>query len=230
MDEFFSLVIFIIVLWSILGGARAKKKGGPVQRPRQPPRPPARPAEERAPARPRPQYRRPHGTTAPGDAGQPEQAAGTMVPEELWQILTGEKPPWARPSPAPAPSPRPAPRAPESEGWEEEAEVVEAEAGRTLEGVSAEDEEVAAVLRRREVRDDRSLEQLPPRPEPVVVSLETPTAAEARHAAFHEEVERGEPAVVIRRARPIPLGLAARSDLRRAVILREVLGPPKALQ
>lgn len=63
-----------------------------------------------------------------------------------------------------------------------------------------------------------------------VVSLEVePLPARERHRRFHEKVDRPAPVVA---AVPTPmqrLGLSGPEDLRRAFIVREVLGPPRGL-
>jgi hypothetical protein len=85
--------------------------------------------------------------------------------------------------------------------------------------------EVEAVLaEQRAVVEARSPERASP-----VVSLETEVSTPARHRAFHARIDQ--PVV------PVPLvasmrglALGSRAELRRAFVLKEVLGPPKALE
>jgi hypothetical protein len=236
--EFLSLLILFYVISVILD--RVRKAQGPQA----PPRP-------GAPGRPVPQQRREPG---PAQAGGParsgtarpgpeadEPAAG-MVPEDLWAILTGQRPPPARPRPSPepeaatesrmdAPAPRPsppprtaatpAPARPSPRRWDTE---------RTVRDVQG---EIDRTLRRRQKVADRRLQVS--RPERRVVSLTAePPSDEERHAAFHAKIDAPRPAPMAPvRSRDVGvprLDLEGPAALRRAVVLREVLGPPRALE
>lgn len=134
--------------------------------------------------------------TGPDDPHRPSDPV-VRTPEELWEILTGQR--------SPFPVPRRPPPEPESEP-----EAV----GRPREGIHA------------------------TRPEPVgdedVVTLEgesleaTEISSEGRHEAFHRKID-----VTPRPRRRVPtldrLGLDDRTDVRRAVVLAEVLGKPRSL-
>jgi hypothetical protein len=68
---------------------------------------------------------------------------------------------------------------------------------------------------------------------PEVVSLEKlEFDDEKRHASFHQRVaELSGPETVHRKAaHPLSLLLRRPADVRQAIVLREVLGPPKALE
>ncbi|HSM35257.1 MAG TPA: hypothetical protein VK837_02580 [Longimicrobiales bacterium] len=132
----------------------------------------------------------------------PDRPAGpvTKDPEDLWAILTGET--LSRPAPPPMPEPTPPLPAPY--------EQAESRAPRLA-----------------PTGDDLSGDDL-------VVSLEgesleaTEISSEARHEAFHEKIGRRAPAT-----RRIPaldrIGLADPSDVRRAVVMAEVLGRPRSM-
>lgn len=217
MDEIGALIFFAAMIWSIIGGALSKKgkRGAP---------PPGRdPAPGRGDERHPAPYREapvPGGEGGPApagsrgaaaDDGRTESSAAVMVPDDLWEILTGE-----RRAPAPAGVPEDVPgdaRGTEpGERWSADAELR-----------AAGDEAVSA--------ESGSLEEVPRLEEPVVVSLETPPLpAERRHQVFHERLASAtESARPARAARP-PHAFGGRPSLRRAMVLREVLGPPKALE
>ena len=138
-----------------------------------------------------------------------------MVPEDLWAVLTGQQP-----MPRQAPLPRPAPRYEEEEP-DEEAEVSEPfsyDMRGPVEGAGIE---------------EQSAERYTPAPHPVVVSMETlPLPPRERHAAFHQRIDQ--PVVAIVEQSPSPAAsvraLLTSTDLKRAVILQEILGPPKGMR
>jgi len=138
----------------------------------------------------------------------PDRPQGPILksPEDLWEILTGERLPFpqpqpeARPEPASVGFPSSDPRAPRPVPVGDR-DVV------SLEGESLE-------------ATDISLEG---------VSLEaTEISGEARHAAFHRLIDRPRP-TVRRRGAMERLGLEKRSDVRRAIVLAEVLGKPRSM-
>lgn len=152
--------------------------------------------------------------------------ASDMIPEELWEILTGQ-----RRAPVPAPPPEP--------DWAEEedddgARLFPRETPPPVVlAPSREDREAADLVRRRNeavALRERGLAQYRPK----IVSLETePLSSEARHTAFHAKHEAQAPATVLQRGRQRGIGRFTGVEpggLRRAIILREILGPPKALE
>ena len=153
-----------------------------------------------------------------------------MVPDELWEILTGQKrPPVQQPTPVP-PSPLDT-RAEKRPSWDvvydpELEEDEEAE----VEVIAAEDVNVET---RRYRVEAQSLETLERHPAPVVISLEEniPTTA-VRHAAFHQKVSQPDVAIVQlpERRRPRLIDLSNRSEIQRAFLLSEVFGKPKGLE
>jgi hypothetical protein len=199
MEDFLGfIVLFVIfVLGPIIEQARRKQRP-PAQRRRPGMTPPAE-------ARPGPPAR----TEPPVPRSETEDAsATTMLPDELWEILTGQ------PRPKPEPQRVPAP--------DVEIEDVDLEETAT--------------------REDRRFESLPARtaptlPEvivrnepPVVVSMETmPIDAQTRHREFHEKLERTTTVVQAISTQVHPR-LTRRQDLRDAIMIQAILGPPKALE
>lgn len=226
------LFLIFIIIALVARAIEAMTKG----QKRPPPQPPQR--------RPRPEYQQPHGTTrrrAPAQLPQPgprddlpsdatEDAAAEMIPDELWEILTG------RPKPRRAPQPVPEP------AWDEEADRSEAESV-SLETALDEESEFLRRKRAEEERRAREHRELMARRQrggeanmadkaPAVVSLEQNVLpAAARHAAFHRKVDTP----VLQVAARQPQGsvrdwLFTSDDLRRAIVLQEVLGTPKGLE
>lgn len=182
---------------------------------------------------------------------RPEESAQVLLPDDLWAILTGESRPTTSRTPLPAPDVER-----EEEGWEEEDDdgydyAPAAEYG--LEALEAAADEAdteahgAATLTGEPVqvrsRDGRELafregRELVLRPraelarrearEIVSYDDEIPTTKE-RHDAFHRRLEAmdtgaGQREKIARRR------AARRRQLQRAIIMREVLGPPRGLE
>lgn len=237
MDDFGSLLFLAIVLWSVL---RSVLGGGGTQAPPRRGAPPRR--------RPRAEDVPPHGAPAgsrheTGQSGaaapvETEAAAPTsaadLIPDELWEILTGER---RRPVVVRAPEAEEERRPARAHVPDFEPDYDEGDLGSEFEpeDVTGLEAEPAPVP----VGEDRSVEVLQPaggaaslEVEPTIVSLEAPLPpAAARHAAFHARIAKAPAQPEPRRvASRIPLQLGGRSELRRALILSEVLGPPKALE
>ncbi len=213
MEDLFPILLFIIFVIGPLLEALKKKHKPPPPPPRQQ-RTPPRPQQQRLPES---ASRTEEVTTRP----RSEESAATMVPDDLWEILTGQARPPVLTTPPEAPERKP--------HWdvvydpEAEAEDVEPEtAGR---------EDVNVEVRRARV-EAQSLETLERHPEPVIISLEEnlPTAAQ-RHAAFHEKVaaSRLRDPVAAPRWKPL-LVPGDIKELRRAFLLKEILGKPKGLE
>ncbi|HEX7089067.1 MAG TPA: hypothetical protein VF192_02960 [Longimicrobiales bacterium] len=240
MDDLGSLLVLAFVVWSVLGSVLGRGRTQAPPRRGAPPRP--RPRSEHAPppgAPPEPRHETTQARGAALDQTGEEMAASTsaadMIPDELWEILTGEKrrPVVVRPPEAEGETRPAGTRAHVPDLEPDLGEDFEPEFG--PEDVVGLDAEPAPVP----VSEDRPLEVLRPagraeslEAEPVVVSLEAPLPSAAeRHAAFHARIAGAavEPARGRVRSR-IPVRLGGRSELRRAMILHEVLGPPKALE
>lgn len=215
MDDLFPLLLFLIFILAPLI-EQLRKKG---QRP--PPPPPTR--------RPLPQP--PQRSETEEVSSKRAEPASTMIPDELWQILTGEQRVPELPQPQP-PQPQPQQPTPAKPSWDvsyvppEAAEDEETRVAQTLN---------AQIERMR--REELALQQSRRRPAaisleqaPVIVSLEKePLPQEPRHTAFHDKmVKQQQPAAA--RRRKSYLALDSRAELQRAFVLQEVLGKPRGLE
>lgn len=169
-----------------------------------------------------------------------DDEAATMLPDDLWEILTGEKrapppPPapetevgdfeeaeslettsageWISLPPEPEPAPPPVPARPPS-AWSDY---------QTGRGVPARDA-------RPPIRMEEGYERPLPRHEPPrVASLEAlEIDDETRHDAFHRKLEATRQAP--RRITPHAWRFTGDDDVRRAIVMAEVLGRPKGLE
>jgi hypothetical protein len=274
------IIIFLLApLVERLLKARRQQQSGddePVRgRPGQRPLPRERPSRPWEESGAEPQVRAPAGE---------EISAAEMLPDDLWEILTGEK----RQRPAPEP-PRPEPPLPEREREESVArrqEPVVAPAPRPIENLPRRPEPAtsttAAGRRRAREQGSQRERRLPPvetrrlppveerrlppvrmrrpaehgpadaraghrrgrqsaasaepieaaaiRNAPDVFSVEE-LDSEQRHSRFHDRLSRLDgPAVVQRGAlHELAVRFNDRGELRRALVMSEVLGPPRAL-
>lgn len=214
MDDLLPLLMFLFfVLAPILEGLKRKNK------PPSPPREQQRRVPPRQPQRQLPAE--PSRTEEVGSRSREESAAG-MVPDDLWEILTGQKRPPVLTTP-----PQPAPVEVKRQPWDVVYEPNEEDEEADEESAAAED--VNVEVRRARV-EAQSLETLERHPAPVIVSLEEnlPTSAQ-RHAAFHKKIATPVP-VVAKQAAGSRIRIGSRSELQRAFILQEVLGKPKGLE
>lgn len=218
MEDLFQIVFFALIF--IVGPLleHMRKKGQEKQQQKPPSRVPSEaPRVPPAPSRTEEVSRR-----------EPEpQSAAEMLPDELWEILTGQK----RPTPTPVP-PRPAPPTRyEEEEPNEEDELVE---------VGADDIRTPAEVVGRE---ERSLETYERHEVPVVVSMETlPPPPRVRHEEFHRRiatpVAAAAKAAAPKAAAPTRsttaagrlTALARRGTLRDVIVLQDILGRPKGLE
>ena len=204
MDLFELLFIAVFILLTVLEGILRKRKKGQGQGS----------TEERRPPQ------------AGDEAGRGEApSAADMLPDDLWEMMTGERrdraptggegSPWSS-MPAEASTGTVDDAAAEGEsGWEPEPWQVDDEA-EAFEPESLEYQGPEAY----------SLETPAPEPESLERPLPTPTA---RHRAFHEMIDRppGRRGTV---SSPLMRALRSRDGLRQAVVLKEILGPPKGLE
>jgi hypothetical protein len=222
MDDIFPILMFIIFfLAPLLEGLKRKNKD--QQRPPHQRRPLPRAPQQRLP--PQTQSQTPSRMEEVSGKAQREESAAGMVPDDLWEILTGQKRPPVLTTP-----PHPQPEAKKRPAWDvvydpEEDEEEEADEEELVR------EDVDVETRRARV-EAQSLETLERHPQPIVISLEEnlPTVAQ-RHAAFHQKIA-AQPAsveVAVPASRP-RLDLTSRSELQRAFLLQEVLGKPKGLE
>lgn len=232
MDDLFLLLFFIIF---IVGPVLEKVlKGGkrPPQRPLpgQPPAPGPRSLPGQRP-QPLPRAQVPESANAPA----PSRAENSVdvLPADLWEMLTGQ-----RPAPGGPVATGPAPRAPEPvrrepvEAEPFEAELEELEVSRPVPPPRDERTEVEGLMRRREreMIEARSVRH----EAPTVVSLEASLLPEPRrHQAFHQRIEAAAALQMDVTKSDLPafrIDALGRSELRRAVLLKEILGPPKGLE
>ena len=192
------------------------------------------PQDQPRPRRPRQSYELPHGTTRrpaepPHDvsAESTSDAAADMIPDDLWHILTGQ------PKPRRIPPPQPQYEYDEA-GADEELQPAEAYTDEVAEydvRRRAEEEARARAARELEARRARGRLANTADKAPKIVSLERPLPSpEKRHAAFHRKIDKPivvEAVVPTRSARE---WLFQDDDLKRAVVLQEVLGTPKGLE
>lgn len=210
MDGFELLFILLVILYPLLEGlARRRKASRDAEGPPESRR--AGPLEG--------------GTSAPEEetarAGTDRgEAASDILPDDLWELLTGEqrRGRGARP-----------PIEPDVDGG-----VKDETAWASTESPIAVDEDAA-----RERWTGPSDDEVP-RSEPVSLEYEGPEAysleqpppsPEVRHARFHARLDAAPtPRSRPRRRSGLTRRLARRGTLREAVILAEVLGPPRGLE
>lgn len=224
MDDLFPIIMFIVFfLAPLLEGLKRKNKENKENK--QDP-----PLQTRRPLPRAPQQRLPQPRQAPGPSrteeisakSRTEENAAAMVPDDLWEILTGQKR-----SPGPT-TPPPSPEERKPLGWDVVFDAEEDEEAET--GVEATVRDDLELQTRRTRGEARSLETLERHTQPVVVSLEEnlPTTAQ-RHAAFHKKIS--EPAIVVEQPRRKRLlDFSDRAEVQRAFLLQEVLGKPKGLE
>ena len=218
IDLYWVVVIFFFIVLPIIQRVLGVGKHGQPPTTRRPP-PRRLPDAHRLPETPRRQV--PPPTAEPARRSETEMdPAAEMIPAELWEILTGQR----RPPVVLPPSPEP----------DVDEELAEDEEAVFRPAPASEDRAIEDLMRRRdaELARDRAVDHTPPR----VVTLETePLPEPARHAAFHAQMERTRPLQAVAVAqRPTRHSLStllrSRSDLRRSIIIQEVLGPPKGLE
>ena len=225
MDPALLLIIIFIVAPLI---ERLLKAGKGTQQPPEP-RPQQRiPPQQRVP-QPRPQQQTLPQHRREESAGRDDDAAADMLPDDLWEILTGER----RTPRGPAPTPRAEPQDVDErypvEAYPDEAPSLEEAA---LEQPSERGwlsrlpEEPAVVL------SPESYERpLPQRDVPRVVSLEElEFDTEKRHDSFHRRLETLTPVARVQRPSPGVYRFTNDEDVRRAIVMSEILGPPKGLE
>ena len=233
MEELITFVFFI--LWFLFGGLGSKKKREEMKRRAEEQRAAAE-AQRAARAEQRRAMR--ESREADGRVTFPEaQTAGTssdsldMIPDELWNILTGGAPRPTQPSAEPPVS---------DGGWITSPPYDEEDAIHSIEGVSAEtggedvvdyDEDAERHARAR--YEDVRATSWEDRPSREAIAVRTSETSEARHDEFHDRLAASE----IGRASAAPsasarerLGLHSLSDVRRAIVLTEILGPPRSQQ
>ena len=249
MEELLPFIFFVV--WLLIGGLGGRKKREEAQR-----RAEAERAAREAQARARQAAREARDNEGRirvdvprPSSQQPTGTAADMVPDELWAILTGGAP---RPTGPTAPTPRAPepevedeydwqPAGPDEGGWVTSPPWDEEDAVDSIEGVSAErtgeetfdydDYAEQAARARYESVEGSSWDDQPTSRD--AAALRMPETSERRHYEFHDSLRASEIGSVGQVERPsnaVYLGLNDLGDVRRAIVLAEVLGPPKSLQ
>lgn len=213
MDNLFTVFLLLVFVLGPILEQMKKKEQEKKRQQRLPPEPPV--------ALPR--------SATEEISSKPRDSAAGMVPDDLWAVLTGEQ----RPAPqVPEPLPAPAKQRP----WD--VVYIPPEETDNEEDLGTEDVNVEvrrssrdAVQREHAARhrpvEAISLEVTTPH----IVSLETPLpSASARHTAFHQRVDKMVTPVAAAPSRKSVLGVATRSELKRAFVLQEILGKPRGLE
>ena len=228
MDPAILLIIVFIVAPLIERLLRAGKQNQqpPSQQQRMPQRPrPRLPREERPEEWEQDEAGQPESQPVRHRAETRDEAAAEMLPDDLWEILTGERRTPQRPTPRRAPGPVSEEGFSLEEGYSiEEAESLEVQP--SGEWMSAPPESPEVVL-----PPEPYIRPNPLRPVADVVSLEEiDFDYDQRHDDFHDKLEGlGGPATVRRRA-PNAYRFRNDADLRRSIVMAEILGTPRGLQ
>jgi hypothetical protein len=223
MDPAILLIIVFIVaplierLLKAGKGAEQPPEQGPQQR-----------MPQQRPSQPFPNRETQQAQRRQESASAEDDAAAAMLPDDLWEILTGERRP---------------PRLPETQQELEQLEELEraqaadeyADEARSLEEAALEDRSAGEWISPPPppvvVSHDAYRRPLPEREAPQIVSLEKLTFdPEKRHDRFHEDLEALEGPARVRRPKPNPYRFTSDEDLRRAFVMNEILGTPKGLQ
>ena len=204
MDDLIYIVMFILFVVAPLLERVRKKPGGGTPGTGVPPGTPE--SEAGRPERPR---EAPARVGSGGVPGRASDGAGSVIPDDLWELLTGE-----RRRPPPQPGEEPTYEKPQVESYDEDAIAA---AGTTY-----------------------GDEWEPEPPPELVVTRPLPTPAERLAALSPEKQGSGrsrgkvsapiELELVARRRARLPIELGNADELRRAVVLREILGPPRGLE
>lgn len=222
MDPAILLIIVFIVAPLI---ERLLKAGKGAQQP--PDQPPQQRMPQQRPPQPFPN-REAQRRQESGTATAEDDAAAAMLPDDLWEILTGERRPAQLPEAqqeledlerAYAADEYPG----EADTLEEVASLEEPSPG---EWISQRPEEAPVV-----VSHDTYRRPLPEREAPQIVSLEKLSFdTEKRHDRFHDNLDTLGGPERVRRPKPNPYRFTSDEDLRRAIVMNEILGTPKGLE
>ncbi|HSK17676.1 MAG TPA: hypothetical protein VK912_00945 [Longimicrobiales bacterium] len=225
MEPGFLLILIVFVVAPLIEKLLKAGKGAqqpPEQRPQQ-----RIPPQQRVP-QPRPQARLPQQHREER-AGRSDEAAADMLPDDLWEILTGERRTPRAPAPAPEVEPQDIEERYPVEAYPDESLSLEEAA---LEQPSPRGwpsrlpEDTAVVL-----SPEAYERPLPERDVPRVVSLEElEFDTEKRHDRFHKRLDTLKPAARVRRPAPSLYRFTNDEDVRRAIVMSEILGPPKGLE
>ncbi len=227
MEDLFWVIVIIFfvvgpVIEKVLKGGRGAQPPARGRAQRQPPQrrmPAQRPADRDGITRAG--SRRPETPARPRRVEPSSSGAQDLLPAELWEVLTGQRPMPRPPEPV---------EAPDFEVEEARPEIPPARVP-----ARSEDAEAGDLMRRRQ-RERMAARWVEHKP-PAVVSMESePLEAEARHEAFHRKIDASAaaaqpavPAAVASAIAPL-LRNAGRDEIRRAILMQEVLGRPRGLE
>jgi hypothetical protein len=226
VDPFILLIIVFIVAPLIerllkAGKGQEPPEQGPGQRLPPGQRPSQRLPQQRGPDRP-PQRQQPAGR--PAD----EQAAAEMLPDDLWEILTGERRAPRQPVPEPVEEVGYADTY-SVEDYPDDDDSLEELAARDV--PSADEWMAEPVPEQVVIVPEPYVRPIPKRDVPRVVSLEElEIDSDERHDDFHDKLDRMAAAERAGRRPPNAFRFTKDDDLRNAIIMSEVLGPPKGLE
>lgn len=209
MDLFELLFIALFILFPVLEGILRQRKKGQQGGPPGPSGRTGRPGEA--------------GTDRP-EAADEDRAASEMLPDDLWELMTGEK---RRPQDGPAPEPEQAgtPWSVETGGASGAGTAMETSTDRS-EPWAVDDEATAPEPVSLEYEGPEAYSLETPAPEPIERTVPSP---KARHRAFHDLIDRPKRKPK-RHATGLVRSLRSPKGLRQAVLFREILGPPKGLE
>jgi hypothetical protein len=230
MELFEILFILFFILIPVLEGIRKSRQRGDsedIELPgRSTPRPSPRAPDERDGAR-GDRYGAPAQRPAPPSRQDPEPAgAADMVPDDLWEILTGER----RPSTPPAELPReteepwmaePGPEWQEEPRWEPEPEPVSEERFEPRPWLDSPE-----AMRDEDAPEPAEIQLPTPEPDRPLLAARPPRPPRPPRVSLREVVEAPR---VVRRKSPLIRSLQSQEGLRQAVLLKEILGRPKGL-
>lgn len=155
-----------------------------------------------------------------------DDPAAEMLPDDLWEILTGERRPPQRPTqqrPPEEATPIEETLSLEAESLEEEGSLEVQPSGRWT---STPPVPVEVTL-----PPEPYIRPNPLRPAPKVVSLEELTFdPEQRHDEFHDRLDSLSGPARVKRQAPSTYRFRNDEDLRRAIVMAEILGTPRGLE
>jgi hypothetical protein len=228
VELFEILFILFFILIPVLEGIRKSRQRRDSPDIELPDRPSPRPSRGPEPTARRERYGEPADGPLPPRRPEPEPVeAADMIPDDLWEILTGERREGRRPTPVedhhePEDEPwmaEPDERWQEEPAWEREPEPVAEERFEPRPWMDSpeamRDEELSrpVEIHMPEPVDERTA-RAPRPPRPPRISL-------------REVVEAPK---VQRRTSPLMRSLQSQAGLRQAVLLKEILGRPKGLE
>jgi hypothetical protein len=231
MELFEILFILFFILIPVLEGIRKSRQRGDsedIELPgRSTPRPSPRSPAERDHAARGDRSGAPPQRPAPPPAQDPEPAgAADMVPDDLWEILTGERRANAPPADLPRETEEPWMAEPGAEWheeprWEPEPEPASEERFEPRPWLDS-----PGAMRDEDAPEPVEIQLPAPDADQPLLSARPPRAPRPPRVSLREVVEAPR---VVRRKSPLIRSLQSQEGLRQAVLLKEILGRPKGL-